>query len=319
MPANEFPEGDYYCDLGDDITCVDADYVAPGMACFYLLRSADEYALIETGTSRSLHNLDRLLRARGIDHAQIRYVIPTHVHLDHAGGAGAMLQRFTEAHLLIHPRGLRHMVDPTRLVAASRAVYGDELFASLYGDILPVPEARVRALADGESVSFGERRLLFRHTEGHALHHFCVWDEQSRGWFTGDMFGLCYPWCRFPDGDFLLPSTTPTQFDPVAYLASLSLLQAFSPRRMYLTHYGAIRFSAQKLQQLAAQIEAYCELAERHSSDESALQAALADDALNRIAAAGCTRGAASLAQDLEFDMQLNAQGLLAWRQRASR
>lgn len=305
----------YYTELGNGIVCIDANYVAPGMACFYLLEAADEYAVIETGTGYSVDNLQRFLSAHGIANEQIRYVVPTHVHLDHAGGAGLMMQCFPRAQLLIHPRGEPHMADPARLVAASRAVYGDALFAELYGDVLPVPATRILAMQDGDSVLLGDRRLEFRHTPGHALHHFCVWDERSKGWFSGDMFGLCYAWCRFPEGDLVLPSTTPTQFDPEAYLASLALLHGYAPKHMYLTHYGAIEYSREKSRMLAAQIAAYCELARGHDS-EAALQAKLAEDAVERAAGLGSEYAPDELGDKLVFDMQLNAQGLRAWLRR---
>jgi glyoxylase-like metal-dependent hydrolase (beta-lactamase superfamily II) len=149
---------------------------------------------------------------------QVRYVIPTHVHLDHAGGAGSMMAAFPNAELLIHPRGARHMIDPERLIASAMEVYGEPKFRHLYGEILPIDPQRVVEMEDGESVNLGGRLLEFRHTRGHANHHFCVWDKTSRGWFSGDMFGISYPWCRFPRGDYVFPATTPTQFDPEDFL-----------------------------------------------------------------------------------------------------
>ncbi len=199
--------------LGCGITCIDAAYVKHGMACFYLMEEGGECAVLETGTCHSVPALQRLLLERGIAPQQVRYIIPTHVHLDHAGGAGAMMAAFPEAQLLIHPRGARHMADPERLVAGAMEVYGPELFQTLYGTIVPIDPGRIRQMEDGETVSLAGRVLEFRHTRGHAEHHFCIWDEASRGWFSGDMFGVSYPWCRFPNGDFVLPSTTPSQFD----------------------------------------------------------------------------------------------------------
>ena len=151
-------------ELGYGITRIDAQYLKPGVVSFYLLQSGAECAVIETGTVHSVPTLERLLADKGIAPSQVRYIIPTHVHLDHAGGAGLMMQRFPQAKLLVHPRGARHLVDPGKLVAASRQVYGDELFAQLYGEIPPVPASRVVEMADGESVSLAGRELLFRHT-----------------------------------------------------------------------------------------------------------------------------------------------------------
>jgi len=307
-----------WTELGDGITCVDAGYVEPGLACCYLLESRGEYAVIETGTAHSLANLQALLAARAIAPAQLRYVIPTHVHLDHAGGAGAMMAAFPRAELLVHPRGAPHLADPQRLVAASRAVYGDALFELLYGDVVPVAAARMRSMGDGEHIELAGRRLQFRHTEGHALHHFCIWDEATAGWFAGDTFGLSYPWCRFPAGDFLLPSTTPSQFDPQALLASLTLLGSYQPRRMYLTHYGALEYTPDKQALLAQQVEVYGALA-RDCADATVLEQRLADYTLALLRRHGAGMPEPALRARLAMDMRLNAQGLLAWCTRLAR
>ncbi len=302
-------------DLGHGITCIDAQYIDHGIACFYLVQAGDDYAVIETGTNHSVPLLLQYLHQRGIAPQQVRYVIPTHVHLDHAGGAGAMMAAFPEAQLVVHPRGERHMVDPGRLVAASIAVYGESTFHKLYGEIQPVSQDRVLATGDGDCVQLGSRQLQFRFTEGHARHHHCIWDEQSAGWFTGDMFGVCYPWFRFPEGDFVLPSTTPTQFDPDAYLASLALLASYSPQRMYLTHYGAIAYSDDKSELLASQVAQYAALAADTSVGPQEMPAALLDYALSRLQAHTPSSAQDDLQQWLQQDIPLNTQGLLHWRE----
>lgn len=304
-----------YQALGDGITCIDAGYVKPGIACFYLLQQDDQYAVIETGTSHSVGALQQLLAQRDIAPEQVRYIIPTHVHLDHAGGAGVMMAAFEQAQLLIHPRGARHMVDPERLVASATAVYGEETFNKLYGAIVPIDAARVREVADGESVELSGRRLEFRHTRGHANHHFCIWDEASRGWFSGDMFGVSYPWFRFSAGDFVMPSTTPTQFDPQTYLQSLQLLASYSPQCMYLTHYGKLAYSAEKAQLLVRQVEAYCEYAVAHGADTTRLNRALADYSVQLLRQFDEDTDEAQLRDYLAFDVPLNTQGLQVWQQ----
>lgn len=308
-----------YQQLGFGITCIDAGYVSPGMACFYLLEEGEECAVVETGTSHSVAALMQLLTQRGIAPGQVRYVIPTHVHLDHAGGAGAMMAVLPNAQLLIHPRGARHMADPSRLVEAALGVYGRELYDTLYGEVVATDAARIREMYDGQIVGLAGRQLEFRHTRGHAEHHFCVWDEVSRGWFSGDMFGVSYPWCRQPGADFLLPSTTPSQFDPDACLASLELLQSYAPQRMYLTHHGELAYCAQKSQLLAQQIAAYREFAVAGSHDLPALQQRLGDYTLELLCQLGVSGDEAELRNRLAFDMQLNAQGLQLWQQRKSR
>jgi glyoxylase-like metal-dependent hydrolase (beta-lactamase superfamily II) len=280
------------------------------------LEEQGECAVVETGTSHSATRLLQLLRHRGIAAEQVRYIIPTHVHLDHAGGAGALMAAMPDAQLLVHPRGARHMIDPTRLVAAARDVYGAELFHTLYGEVKPIEAARIRQMGDGERVSLAGRSLEFRHTRGHAEHHFCLWDAASRGWFSGDMFGVSYPWCRYADGDFVLPSTTPSQFDPEAYLTSLALLASYSPQRVYLTHYGELAYSAEKSRVLARQIAAYCEIASDDSLDASALQQRLTNYSLALLSRFDNSGDEVLLRNRLAIDMQLNAQGLRVWRQR---
>jgi glyoxylase-like metal-dependent hydrolase (beta-lactamase superfamily II) len=307
-----------YTNLEHGITCIDADYVQAGTACFYLLMQGDDCAIIETGTSRSVPALQRLLQERGIAAERIRFVIPTHVHLDHAGGVGTMMAAFPEATLLIHPRGARHMSDPERLVAAARSVYGEDVFAQLYGTIQPVDPGRIRQMQDGESVSVAGRRLEFRHTRGHAEHHFCIWDERSKGWFSGDMFGVSYPWCRHNGAEFLLPSTTPSQFDPQTYLASLELLAGYQPQRMYLTHFGVLSYSREKSRLLAHQIDAYADFASDRAVDLDTLQRRLTDFTVALLHDSGVSTAADVLRSRLAFDMHLNAQGLLFWRERAA-
>jgi glyoxylase-like metal-dependent hydrolase (beta-lactamase superfamily II) len=300
------------------ITCIDAAYISPGLACFYLLEQDGECAIIETGTSHSLVNLERVMAERGIAAAQVRYVIPTHVHLDHAGGAGAMMARFHNATLLIHPKGARHMINPQRLVESSQEVYGEKRFAELYGEIVAVDAGRVREMADGDCVELAGRSLEFRHTRGHADHHFCVWDAASHGWFSGDMFGISYPWFRFEHGDFLLPATTPTQFNPELYLASLALLHDYGPQRIYLTHHGELTYSEDKARLLAGQVTAYRDLAPAYAGDKPALERALSDYSLEQLRPFDSRLPEKEQRQLLAFDMDLNAQGLQVWLQRST-
>jgi glyoxylase-like metal-dependent hydrolase (beta-lactamase superfamily II) len=300
------------------ITCIDAAYINPGVACFYLLEQDGEYAIIETGTSRSFANLQRVMAAREIAPEQVRYVIPTHVHLDHAGGAGTMMAAFPRAQLLVHPRGARHMADPARLVASSMEVYGEARFRQLYGDIIPIEAERIVSMDDGQTVSLAGRTLEFRHTRGHANHHFCIWDERSQGWFSGDMFGISYSWFRLAQGDFLLPATTPTQFDPAAYLASLELLGSYGPQRIFLTHYGELAYSREAAALLARQLDAYPELATQYVGNADALVQALSDYSVSVMREFDATLPEEELRQRLAFDMDLNAQGLDMWQQKRS-
>ena len=180
--------------LDHGIFCLETGYHRPGTACCYLLVDHGEAAFIETGTARSVPLLLEALAQAGLTREQVRYVIPTHVHLDHAGGAGALLQHLPAATLLVHPRGARHLIDPTRLIEGAQQVYGAARFAELYGQIVAAPAERVCEALDHSSWPLGNRHLLIRDTPGHARHHFCIWDEASRGWFSvGYYYGWAWP------------------------------------------------------------------------------------------------------------------------------
>ena len=245
--------------------------------------------------------------------------MPTHVHLDHAGGAGAMMAAFPNAQLLIHPKGARHMIDPSRLIASSVEVYGQEEFDTHYGEVVPVPEHRVISVEDGQSFDIGSRSLHFRHTPGHAEHHFCIWDEMNNAWFTGDTYGVSYQWLRFGGGDFLIPAATPTQFDPDSYLQSLELLRSYRPQRLYLTHFGELRFRQATHQLLIDQLQAYCEIAHRCGPDITLIADALKKYTLTLIDTLELQTGDVDFEDRLDFDFHLNSQGLCSWLMRIAR
>jgi glyoxylase-like metal-dependent hydrolase (beta-lactamase superfamily II) len=299
--------------LDNGITCIDANYVRPGVACFYLLERQGQCAVIETGTSHSVDNLHRAMAELGLSAEQLHYVIPTHIHLDHAGGAGRIMSEFPAARLLVHPRGAVHMADPARLVASAMSVYGEDAFRAMYGDIQAIPAERIDALEDGASLTLGDSELVFRHTRGHANHHFCIWDAVSQGWFSGDMFGVSYPGFRYPGGDYVVPATTPTQFDPDDFCKSLALLHSYQPARMYLTHYGELAYSERLRDLLQRQVQAYARLALENAADPAALAEAVADCSVSEMAALNPDASPSELRDSLALDMQLNLQGLAVW------
>lgn len=302
-----------YQALEHGIYCVDALYVKPDVASIYLLREADEVAIIETGTCHSMANVLATLAQLGIDASQVRYVIPTHVHLDHAGGAGAMMQAFEQASLVIHPRGARHMIDPQKLVEATVAVYGEALFERLYGQIVPVAEERVIVAEDLDRCSLGSRELLFIDTPGHARHHFCIYDETSNGVFTGDTFGVSYAAMK-PLTRGLLPSCPPTQFDPAALHESIRRVMSFAPDRLYLTHYGEFQNPAAQLPSFNRWIDEYVDLCNQVEPADQAADKAL-ETVLMQTVLDGIEAGDAQdrIAELIQIDIRLNAQGLGYW------
>ncbi|MEH6518081.1 MAG: MBL fold metallo-hydrolase [Halioglobus sp.] len=303
-------------DLGHGITCIDADYFAPGIACFYLLERDGEFAVIETGTSSSLELLLQCFADKGIADQQLRYVIPTHVHLDHAGGAGTLMAHYESAQMLVHPKGAQHLIDPERLVSSSIEVYGEQSFRELYGEITPVPADRVTRMEDESVFSLGQSELEIRHTRGHADHHFCIWDVLSQSWFSGDMFGVSYASLRFDNGSFVLPATTPTQFNPDLYIESVNLLASYHPLHIYLTHYGALPYESTLTELLCAQIEAYRELGPQHRGDQEGMEDAVIQCIMDFLKPLRPPGGVEAFRGALAMDAKLNAQGLEVWAQR---
>jgi glyoxylase-like metal-dependent hydrolase (beta-lactamase superfamily II) len=298
------------------VTCVDTLQERRGLACCYLVRRGKEYAFIEAGTALGVPRLLALLESRGIARDSLRYVIPTHVHLDHAGGAGLLMRELPSAKLVVHPRGARHLIDPSKLIAGAQAVYGAAAVQRMYGEILPVPEARVIVADDGARLPLGETELQFIDSPGHARHHFCVWDASSRGFFTGDTFGLSYRDFDGPGGPFLFPTTTPVQFEPDAWMQTLDRLTSFAPQRMYLTHFGCVEDVTRLAQVLRAGIQRYRSIAEqlpKLPNRHAVLVEALAADALRELAILDAPVSEARARKLLAFDMELNAQGLEVW------
>ena len=168
-------------------------------------------------------------RRRGVAPAQVDYVILTHVHLDHAGGAGQLMARFPNARLTVHPRGARHMIDPSRLLAATVAIYGEEETRRIYGEILPVPRERVIETPEGATLRLAGRELLFLDAPGHARHHVVVRDGETGHIFAGDTFGLSYRELDQDGRQFSFPTTSPSQFDPPALHRSIDRMLALGP------------------------------------------------------------------------------------------
>jgi glyoxylase-like metal-dependent hydrolase (beta-lactamase superfamily II) len=298
--------------LDHGITVVDTDFLRPRFDASYLVIHAGRAAFIDTGPNSAVPRLLGALDQHGLAREAVDWVIPTHVHLDHAGGAGALMRELPNARLAIHPRGARHMIDPTRLLEGVRAVYGAEVAARDYGELVPVPEERVVPTFDEMTLELAGRPLRIIHTPGHAKHHHCVWDELSRGWFTGDTFGIVYPELA----PYIVPATAPVQFEPRALHASVGRLLAARPERMYLTHYGAVgdaaQLSVQLLRQIDAMVAAARELADapdRHAG----LRDACAQIYLSELNPMGSTLTPAAQRRLLELDVELNAQGLGAW------
>ena len=298
------------------IHTIDTGFVRPQFDAAYLLVERGRAAFIDCGTNHAVPRLLAALDEAGLSPAAVDWLILTHVHLDHAGGAGELIARLPNARLLVHPRGARHMIDPAQLWAGASAVYGEAVMEQTYGRLRPIAAERVVEAADGQVVELAGRALRCLDTPGHARHHLCVFDARANVCFTGDTFGLSYREFDGAHGPFILPTTSPVQFDPVALHASIDRLLALRPAAMYLTHYGRVEEVARLAADLHAQIDAMVALARAAAGQpdrHAALMASLTDLYAERAHAHGWTHGREALRQLLAMDIELNAQGLAIW------
>jgi glyoxylase-like metal-dependent hydrolase (beta-lactamase superfamily II) len=298
------------------IHTIDTGFVRPQFDAAYLLVERGRAAFIDCGTAFSVPRMLTALGDAGLTPAAVDWLILTHVHLDHAGGAGALLAHLPHAQLVVHPRGARHMIDPTQLWAGASAVYGEAVMEQTYGRLTPVPAARVVEAQDDGIIDLAGRPLRCLATPGHAKHHIAVYDARANVCFTGDVFGLSYRDFDTAAGAFILPTTSPVQFDPLALHASINRLLALHPQAMYPTHYGRIEDVERLAADLHTQIDAMVALA--HAADgkpdrHDRLVDALTTLYAGRADAHGWPGGRAKLAELLQLDIELNAQGLEVW------
>lgn len=302
------------------VTTIDAHYIKPGIASLQLMIERGRAAFFDTGTTRSLPHAIEALHKHGLAAADVDFVIPTHVHLDHAGGAGAMMQAFTNARLIIHPRGAEHMADPARLWAGTVGVYGEKMAAELYGEVIPVERRRMLIADDDWELDFYGRPLRFLHTPGHARHHFCVYDSTRGAIFAGDTLGISYRKFDGPNGPFVFPTTSPVQFEPGPLHRSIDRLMALDPKTVYLTHFGPIQPSARIADELHRQIDDFVSLADelyRPGGDNTGLERGIADYLLDRARRHGVPLAEDRLRDGLRMDARLNADGIAVWKARS--
>ena len=302
--------------FGDGIYAVDSGYTGPDVAAIHLIEEAGRAALVDTGNNDSLRHVLEALAETGLSADAVDYVLLTHIHLDHAGGAGAFMQAFPNAKLVVHPRGARHMAEPSKLFAGVSAVYGPERAKALYGELIPVPVARIIEAGDGHELDLGGRVIRVFDTPGHARHHVCYFDTKSRAFFTGDTFGLSYRALDVGGKPSIFPTTTPVQFEPEAMHASIRRMEAEQPTAMYLTHYAQVRDVPRLAADMHRLIDAHVAIAERHEAAEGRKNLieqdiwALVGEEATR---AGWTVPEAEWRRILALDVELNAQGLDVW------
>lgn len=309
-------------DFDHGISAIDTGFFRPRFDASHLIVENGRAAFVDTGTNYSVPRLLAELETKRIPVDAVDYVILTHVHLDHAGGAGLLMQQLPNARAVIHPRGVRHMVDPGALIAGATAVYGADEVRASYGELVPIPAERIITANDEHRVDLAGRELRCIDTPGHARHHVCIWDARSQAFFPGDTFGLSYREFDTDNGAFILPTSTPVQFEPDALHASIERMLGFKPQQMFLTHYSRVTDVERLARDLHEQIDAMVAIARKHAGDadrHARIMEDLAQLYIARVRAHGCMLDEATIRDVLVMDIELNAQGLEVWLDRPSR
>lgn len=306
-------------DLGDGVSAIDTEYARPMQDASHLITSNGRGAFVDTGANNAVPLLLDALARKDLDPGDVDYVFLTHVHLDHAGGAGRLMRALPNATCVLHPRGAPHMADPSKLWAGTEAVYGRRRAREIYGVLLPIAEARIRVAGDGEWFDLAGRGLQALYTEGHARHHYVLHDPASRGVFTGDSFGISYRELDTAAGPFIFPSATPIDFDPDAAHAAYERILGCNPDCVYLTHYSKVGGVPRLAADLHAGIDAYRSMALEHEHDDDRLvrlRESMFGYFAERLAEHGYTGDAEDMWSVLSIDVDLNAQGLDVWLKR---
>jgi hydroxyacylglutathione hydrolase len=315
MPSMKSPQGVF--DYGHGISAVDSVYDRRNQTAIHLLVEDGRAAVIDTGTSHAVPRVMAALEAQGVAPAQVDYVILTHVHLDHAGGAGQLMARFPNARLTVHPRGARHIIDPSRLIEATLAIYGEKETRRLYGEILPVPGERVIETPEGATLRLAGRELLCLDAPGHARHHVVLRDALTGHFFAGDTFGISYRELDQDGRQFSFPTTSPSQFDPPELHRSIDRMLSHGPGALYVTHFGRLTNLTVLAADLHRLIDAHAELGERHRRGGAERKRLLKEGVRSLVLAERARQGwrlpSEKVLEVFALDIELNAQGIESW------
>ena len=303
--------------LGHGIFALDSGYVRERFDAVHLIVESGRAAIIDTGTRHSVARILAALAALGLEPDDVDWVMLTHVHLDHAGGAGALMAALPKAQLIVHPRGARHMIDPSRLWQATCEVYGLAQAEQMYGRIDPIAADRVIQATDGLDIRLAGRTLRCLDAPGHARHHIVIRDESS-GWiFAGDSFGISYREFDVDGRAFAFPSSTPVQFEPEVLCATIDRILALEPQAVVLTHYSAVRDVPRIGATLKRLTMRYAQIGRAHQHEGEAraarIRADLADLLTEELRAHGVQHDDARLLELLALDLPLNADGIVSW------
>ncbi len=308
-----------YHDLEFGITCIDTEHMRKDFVAAYLIENNGRAAFVDTGCYLSVPTLLATLDDKNINYESVDYIILTHIHLDHAGGAGELIKHLPNATIYVHERGAQHLIDPSKLRAGVIGVYGELFFRQFLGDLIPVEKNRVVIAKEGGTLSLGGRILTFIDTPGHARHHLCIWDESSKGIFSGDTLGVSYREFDTERGQLIFPPTTPVQFDPEVWVDTINKLMLLKPKYAYLTHFNQIEFSQKSANMLKQHINGFTEIAKSHSDSSNrhkAIKEALLTYLLEIASKHSVTLDKTQQIKLFKGDLEICAQGLGVWLDR---
>ena len=306
-----------------NIFCFDANYFRKNFAAIHFVNQNNKILIVDTATNHSAKRFLKTLQNMSISPESVEWIVLTHVHLDHAGGAGLLMKMCPNARLAVHPRGVRHMVNPEKLWASVISVYGKEEAEKQYGQLIPVDENRVFAVDDGEVIRFENRRLQIFDAPGHANHHIVIFDEESKSFFTGDAFGIAYPELASKDGEFIFISSTPTQFDPVKFGTTIKKIMGQKPRSCFLTHFSKIMNIEKNGYELLKQIDEFVMITQQardsHESQQHQIREGLFELLHKKLEKTNLSISRREFGNLLSLDLSLNAQGLEYWNNKTSK
>jgi glyoxylase-like metal-dependent hydrolase (beta-lactamase superfamily II) len=305
------------------IHAIDTGFVRPGLAASYLVVRDGRAAFVDTGTPQSVPALLAALAELGVAREAVDLVILTHVHLDHAGGAGALIQALPGATAVAHRRGVPHLIEPARLEAGARAVYGDRAYDEHYGALVPIPPGRIRAVTDDEVLLLGGSPLRVLETPGHALHHLALHDETAGAVFSGDAFGISYRAFDSAEGEaFVFATSSPTQFDPEQSHASIERIRTLAPQVVYVAHFGPLTEVDRLAGDLHRDLDRFVAIADASGEGTDAgerMYRAMMEHLAGRLAAHSARIDCETAESWLAMDARLNVAGLLVWQERVAR
>jgi glyoxylase-like metal-dependent hydrolase (beta-lactamase superfamily II) len=305
--------------LGDGITAIDTVMASERELNAVYLVEASEPALIEAGPGADHDRVVTALDGLGVDTHTLAHIVVTHIHMDHAGGVGALLERYPNATVWVHEIGARHLVDPDRLVASTARTYGVDRMRALYGTMRPSSPERVRSVTAGERISLGDRSLTAVHTPGHASHHIALHDDRSGSMWTGEAIGSYLPWANC-----YRPALPPPEVEVERALASIEAMRARRPTALLTSHYGRVPDPNDAFDRAADRIRMWCAsvgsaLTDRPDASDEDLRAML--EVLARTDFEADAHRPIDLARyDALGSIKMNAQGLARyWRKRWER